>query len=211
MMAPTSPSAPAALRTEAEFERQDAWPVAQRVADLREQFLAYARRWPDEAEEVAAFAAFLTDDTVPFTRQHLAGHFTGSAWVVSADGRRVLLTHHKKLACWLQLGGHADGDVCLARVALREAGEESGLTGLRVRPTLFDLDRHRIPARDQDREPEHWHYDVRFVVQAADETFTVSEESHDLAWVDIQALADAPSTGSSLRRMAQKWLAEHSR
>jgi 8-oxo-dGTP pyrophosphatase MutT (NUDIX family) len=63
----------------------------------------------------------------PFTRERLEGHFTGSAWLVSGDGLRVLLTHHRKLGRWLQLGGHADGDRDLARVALREAEEESGL------------------------------------------------------------------------------------
>ena len=38
-----------------------------------------------------------------------------------------MLTHHKKLGCWLQPGGHADGDSDVAAVSLREAEEESGL------------------------------------------------------------------------------------
>ena len=138
--------------------------------------------------------------------RHLAvGHFTGSAWLVSADGERVLLTHHRKLYRWLQSGGHADGDSDLARVALREAEEESGLTGLRVDPVVFDIDRHAIPARGA--EPEHWHYDVRFVVRAgADEAYAVSDESHALAWQPIEALAADASADLSLRRMAGRWL-----
>ena len=133
------------------------------------------------------------------------GHFTGSAWLVSADGERVLLTHHRKLNRWLQLGGHADGDGDLANVALREAEEESGLSGLSVEPQVFDLDRHAIPARGD--EPEHWHYDVRFVVHArGSEDFIVGEESHDLAWRSIAGIADDPQDDESLRRMAGKWL-----
>ena len=134
------------------------------------------------------------------------GHFTGSAWLVSADSQRVLLTHHRKLGRWLQLGGHADGDGDLAQVALREAGEESGLADLSVETEIFDLDRHRIPARDRD--PEHWHYDVRFVVRAHGcESFEVSEESHALAWRRIEEIAFDASADESLRRMARKWLA----
>ncbi|HMB56118.1 MAG TPA: NUDIX hydrolase [Arenimonas sp.] len=133
------------------------------------------------------------------------GHFTGSAWLVSADGLRVLLMHHRKLDRWLQLGGHADGDGELARVALREAEEESGLTGLSVLPDVFDLDRHAIPARGN--EPEHWHYDVRFVVRASDnEAYVVNEESHDLAWRRIDEIAVDAQADQSLRRMAQRWL-----
>jgi len=149
---------------------------------------------------------FLQSDLSDFRRNHLAGHFTGSAWLVSRDGAQVLLTHHRKLGRWLQLGGHADGDANLARVALREAGEESGLTDLAGTQAIFDLDRHRISARAG--EPEHWHYDVRYVVRAmGSEQFVVNEESLALAWVPISELAGNTHTDESLRRMARKWLA----
>ena len=133
------------------------------------------------------------------------GHFTGSCWLVSKDGQRVLLTHHKKLERWLQLGGHADGDSDLAQVALREAEEESGLTNLVVDPEIFDLERHAIPARGSDAE--HFHHDVRFVVHATgSEDFVVSDESHALAWRVISELVDDPEAEESIRRMARKWL-----
>lgn len=172
---------------------------------LRRELGAYARRWPDEAGEVARFAELLDDPADPFVRERLAGHFTGSAWLVDRGGARVLLTHHRKLDRWLQLGGHADGDRDLAQVALREAEEESGLPALSVEPLLFDLDRHWIPARGD--VPGHWHYDLRYVVRAgADERFVVGDESHDLAWRDIRAIAEDPAADESLRRMAGKWL-----
>lgn len=172
---------------------------------LFDQFHAYAKQWHAEAD-TPHFVAFLVHGEDGFVRKNLEGHFTGSAWLVSADGERVLLTHHRKLGRWLQLGGHADGDMDLSRVALREAEEESGLTGLTVEPLPFDLDRHRIPARGS--EPEHWHYDVRYVVRAgANEAFEVSEESHALAWRSIREIAENASSDESLRRMARKWLA----
>jgi len=176
--------------------------------DLGALLPAYARAWPDEAAAVGLFEELhaMRGAGDPFARTHLPGHFTGSAWLVSADGERVLLTHHRKLGLWLQLGGHADGDADLARVALREAEEESGLRDLVLEPGVFDIDRHLIPARGAD--PEHWHYDVRFVVRATGgEDFVVGEESLDLAWRPVADVARDGHADASVRRMARKWLA----
>src|SRR5262245_19208841 len=81
----------------------------------------YRQRCPDEAPVVDGFEMLLADPADPFIRARLAGHFTASSWLVDRSGTRVLLTHHRKLDRWLQLGGHADGDRDLARVALKEA------------------------------------------------------------------------------------------
>jgi 8-oxo-dGTP pyrophosphatase MutT (NUDIX family) len=174
-------------------------------ARQRDLLTDYRRRWPAEAATVEWFAALLADPEDPFVRARLAGHFTASAWLVDAGGQRVLLTHHRKLDRWLQLGGHADGERDFARVALTEAEEESGLSGLSVEPAIFDLDRHWIP--EHQGVPAHWHYDVRFVVHAGgNENFVVSDESHALAWREIAALIDDVEADPSLRRMAGKWL-----
>jgi len=47
--------------------------------------------------------------------------------LIDSKGERVLLTHHKKLGKWLQLGGHSDGNSNMLDVALKEAKEESML------------------------------------------------------------------------------------
>ncbi len=168
----------------------------------------YAARWPGEAACVAHFRALLREPSRadPYARDRLEGHFTASGWLVDGSGRRVLLTHHRKLDRWLQLGGHADGERDLQSVALKEAEEESGLRGLAVEGGIFDLDRHRIPAYKD--VPAHWHYDVRYAVRAtAGEDFVVGDESHALAWRDIAGVATDASMDASLRRMARKWLA----
>ncbi|MDQ3270355.1 MAG: NUDIX hydrolase [Pseudomonadota bacterium] len=175
--------------------------------ELLELLDRYRLRWPGEAAVVEQFEALLEQQDAPFTRERRAGHFTASAWLVDTSGTRVLLTHHRKLRRWLQLGGHADGETDLAQAALREAAEESGLDGLRVEPEIFDLDRHWIPERGD--EPGHWHYDVRHVVRTgSDQAFVVGDESLDLAWCEITQMAadDADGDDESLRRMARKWL-----
>ncbi|HXP00246.1 MAG TPA: NUDIX hydrolase [Luteibacter sp.] len=171
---------------------------------LFDAFDRYAAQWSAE-DHVAHFSQWLSEQARPFHRETQAGHFTGSAWLVSADGERVLLMLHRKLGRWLQPGGHADGETDLANVALREAEEETGLRELEVLPGIFDVDRHVIPARGD--EPEHWHYDVRYVVVArGDEAFVVNEESLALAWRPVTEIAADPGADASLRRMATKWL-----
>jgi 8-oxo-dGTP pyrophosphatase MutT (NUDIX family) len=177
------------------------------VATLLARYLAH---WPGESEIVARFVELLHDPVDPFHRERLAGHFTASVWLVDRAGARTLLTHHRKLGLWLQLGGHCDGERDLAAAALKEAEEESGLGGLAIERELFDLDRHWIP--EHKSVPAHWHYDARFVVRAgADEAFVVSDESHDLAWRDIAALARDEGADPSVRRMARKWLEREGR
>ncbi len=178
--------------------------------DFPTALLCYQTTSTSQSDAKVRFAAFAASHADVYLRTHAPGHFTASAWLVSKDGARVLLTHHKKLGRWLQLGGHADGDQDLANVALREAEEESGLSGLTIVPDIFDLDAHDIPARGvvgaPNYEAAHIHWDVRFVVRASVEDFSVSAESLALAWVDISTLAADINADASLVRMAKKWL-----
>ena len=114
-------------------------------------------------------------------RELQIGHLTGSAWIVDQD-----LTHTDMLsASW------------------REAREESGLQNLRLLvPNIFDLDIHTIPARN--KEPEHFHYDIRYAFQADRHApLTVSSESRELAWVALDKI-EALTTEESVLRMVSK-------
>jgi len=108
---------------------------------------------------------------------------------------------HAKLGMWLQPGGHADGEGHLAGVALKEATEETGIGGLRIAVPAVDCDVHMIPARPG--EPEHLHFDVRYVVLAPPDPVVVgNHESHGLRWVSLGEL-DGLATDDSLRRLAK--------
>lgn len=115
-----------------------------------------------------------------------AGHVTASALVIDPERGRVLLTLHKKLGRWLQMGGHCEpGDATLSLAALREATEESGIGGLSLLPGgPVSLDRHPIPA------PCHWHLDVQYAALApAGAVEEISEESLDLRWFAYDEVA----------------------
>ncbi|WP_030210456.1 NUDIX hydrolase [Streptomyces sp. NRRL S-87] len=116
-----------------------------------------------------------------------AGHVTSSALVIDPVAGRVLLTLHKKLGMWLQMGGHCEpGDATLAEAALREAREESGIaSGLALLPGgPVRLDRHPIPA------PCNWHLDVQYAALApAGVEAEISDESLDLRWFAYDEVA----------------------
>jgi 8-oxo-dGTP pyrophosphatase MutT (NUDIX family) len=160
---------------------------------------------PHEAAMTAETIHFVDTEAECLLRTCAPGHLTGSAWIVSPDRSRVLLTHHLKLDKWLQLGGHADGDGDLLAVAEREAREESGLASVReVSREIFDVDRHWIPARKS--EPGHFHYDLRFLFEAdPQERLAISSESKDLAWVELARVA-ALNPEESMARMVRKTL-----
>jgi 8-oxo-dGTP pyrophosphatase MutT (NUDIX family) len=113
------------------------------------------------------------------------GHITGSALVLDPERGRVLLTLHKKLGMWLQMGGHCEPeDTSLAGSALREGVEESGIAGLTLlRPEPVNLDRHLTPCA--------WHLDVQYAAVAPPGAVEeISEESLDLKWFSYDEVAD---------------------
>lgn len=170
---------------------------------IRNLLRTYLGSHPDEADTARRVIDFVERNSDCFDRSLDKGHITGSAWIVDSSGTNTLLTHHRKLGIWLQLGGHADGESDVLSVAMDEAVEESGLTSLEVVcEEIFDLDVHGIPARKN--EPAHFHYDVRFLFrQTGAEDYIVSEESHDLAWVPMAELESYTSEWS-MRRMRDK-------
>jgi len=138
-----------------------------------------------------------------FARTQVAGHVTGSAWIVDRDATATVLVHHRKLDRWLQPGGHADGDPDVRGVALREATEESGLVHLTLAsPRIYDLDVHAIPARRD--EPAHVHYDIRYAFYAPrGEAPIVSDESHAVAWIAFDEI-ERYAIDDSVRRLVAK-------
>ena len=166
---------------------------------LLDELCAYRPADPHETAMRDRLVAFVGAHADAFERRLSVGHVTASAWVVDPSGTRALLTRHRKLGKWLQLGGHVDGDPDLRAGALREAREESGLRSLRFADdAIYDVDVHAIPARPG--EPAHEHFDVRFALFADPaEPLVLSAESHALAWIPLALLTDYGADESVLR------------
>ncbi len=159
----------------------------------------YTDRFPEERLTTDRLIDFVVQNDRCFMTSFEPGHVTGSAWIVDSHRKHTLLTHHKKLDMWVQLGGHADGESDILSVAFREAKEESGLTNIvPVSESIFDIDIHLIPKNPV--MPEHYHYDVRFLFEAdMNEKVAVSDESHDVAWFSVDDLQQVTDEESVLR------------
>lgn len=158
------------------------------------------------ASEIADLLATAPD---AFARRHYQpGHITASCFIVDHAGR-LLLHHHRRLNRWLQMGGHMEVDETPIAAALREGAEESGLRDLRlVGSSFLDLDVHAIPAGRG--EPDHRHFDVRYLARTADPSAIAvdSNESIDLVWVELDRAAMLMNEEASCRvlRKIERWM-----
>jgi 8-oxo-dGTP pyrophosphatase MutT (NUDIX family) len=153
-----------------------------------------------ELRDIAATTALLERSDATWRRAFDPGHLTASAFVVHPETAQVLLHHHRRLGRWLQLGGHIEPEESPAAAALREAHEESGLEALALLTgTIFDVDVHDIPAGKG--EPEHQHFDLRYVVVApSTEGHSMDPlESLDLAWFTLDDARAKMAAHESLR------------
>ncbi|HET7385325.1 MAG TPA: NUDIX domain-containing protein [Nocardioidaceae bacterium] len=141
---------------------------------LRTRYVAHLRAHPDGV-----------------SRSCRPDHLTAGCLVVSGGdmaGRAVLLNLHRKARRWFAFGGHCEaGDATLADAALREATEESGLSGLAFDPAPVHLDEHVVTFCHPGEEVHH--LDVRFRAFApAGAVPAVSDESLDVRWWPVDAL-----------------------
>lgn len=158
---------------------------------LKEKLLRYKEENPLEKETAEKYIKFLEKFWEKwFFRENLEWHFTGSIVVVNNDISKTLLMHHKKLDRWLNFWWHADWDMDIENVAIRELAEEAGIFIEKsdLLKGFIDLDLQTIPERK--KEPEHFHYDIRFVVKIHENIDFQKQESevNDIKWFSIEEL-----------------------
>ncbi|MCC6954638.1 MAG: NUDIX hydrolase [Deltaproteobacteria bacterium] len=176
---------------------------------LEQLMSRYVSLHPEESGVAERFVELERHFPFCYHRDSFPGHITGSGWVLSPDLSHVLLLHHRKLDKWLQPGGHADGDDVVERVALREIAEETGvieieLLGSSTEPLPFDLDIHRIPANTC--EPEHEHYDMRYLFRAKSRQLAPCVvETKGADWFPLEQVA-ALNGERAITRMIEKTL-----
>lgn len=173
-------------------------------AAMRNELSAYLELHPATAN-AQVLKALIAGDGDLFARGASLAHVTASAWILNAQGTHALLIEHAKYHKFCPPGGHIDAGETALAACLREVGEEVGLHHLNViSPKIFDIDIHRIPASEKKNEPEHWHIDVRYILQASasEEVNLNLDECLSYKWQAIRELAALED--QSVARLALK-------
>ena len=174
---------------------------------LKEILLEYQATDDVEAERRTRMLALLESEGDPFSRDHMVpGHFTASTFVLSPDGRSILLILHQKLGLWLQPGGHVDpGDTDIFAAAARELREETSLWAgsADTVPALLDIDIHTIPENPSKGEPAHEHFDIRVLFHSKHLDVEVGTDALDARWVELDDIGNE-ATDESVMRAVRK-------
>ena len=164
--------------------------------EIRTTVDTYLARYPDEHGRMARLWAALDNGYAPTSRKEFRGHVTCGAGLIDTSGR-VLHIRHNVLGFWLLPGGHIDPiDESLPDAALRELREETGIgSGLPTAVSGFetiplDIDVHPIPANPDKGEPDHWHFDFRYIFHAAGSppVRLQDEEVNSFGWLTPDAV-----------------------
>jgi len=173
----------------------------------KDKILTYLEN--NDVENKNVLISFLRShsDKEIYSRTNLIGHITGSAFIVNEDNDKAMLVLHKKYNKWVAPGGHVEEGEDARHASFRETKEETGIEYLNpLSQEVFDIDIHRIPEREKNGifEPEHWHFDVRYLYQTNEDGLVSIDknEVNDYCWYDIKELKE--SNDVSTQRMASK-------
>ena len=144
-----------------------------------------------------------------YTRDNPVAHLTASSWVVSPDRKQVLLVYHNLYRSWAWMGGHADGDRDLCRVALRETREESGLQDLTlVSPDIFSLESLTVDGHEKHGKyvSSHLHLNVTYLLEAdpRQPIRVKPDENSGVAWFPVEEVAGKVSEPWMMQRIYSK-------
>lgn len=165
---------------------------------LREEILAFGPGCEQEETEKRLMLAYLERFSDLLTRENEMAHFTASCWIVNPARDKVLLAYHNLYHSWAWLGGHADGDGNLRRVALREAQEESGLTQARILGEgIFSLEILGVDGhvRRGRYVGTHLHLNVTYLLEADDRMpiRAKPDENSAVRWMPVGEVLQAVS------------------
>ena len=177
--------------------------------DIQEAIRSYIPFNEQEAADKALILGFLAENDDAFYRTNLIAHMTASAWVVNPAHNRVLMVYHKIYDSWSWTGGHADGDEDLARVALREVREETGVKSARLLSTeIFSLESLTVDGHEKHGAyvPSHLHLHVTYLLEADDsDPLTLCEEENSgVRWFGLDEALEACTEPWFIERIYSK-------
>ena len=179
------------------------------MEQLKQQVLAYVPCNEQEACDRRMLLDWIESGKDILTRENEVAHLTASAWVVSPDRSRVLMAYHNLYNSWAWLGGHADGDSDLLRVALREAREESGIENVRaVSEEILSIETLCVNGHEKRGKyvPSHLHLNVTYLLEAdpAQLLRVKPDENSAVAWIAVEDIPEKSTERWFVERIYRK-------
>lgn len=166
-----------------------------------ENFIPWNEQEKKDKEE---FLRRLKSGEELFLRDNASAHITVSAWVVNWDRTKVLMVYHNLYDSWSWLGGHADGERDLLKVAKKEVQEESGLESVQaISEEIFSLE--ILPVNGHEKKGKyissHLHLNVTYLLEAdaSADTRIKPDENSGVGWFGLE---------ESIEKSSEPWFRE---
>ena len=171
---------------------------------LLKQLKAYAPYNEQETNDKEVMIKLLEKESDIFTRENEVAHFTASSWLVNKEHTKVLMIYHNIYHSWSWTGGHADGDMDLLAVAMREAMEETGVKTITpVGEDIFSIEILTVDGHIKRGKyvPSHLHLNVTYLLEAdeAEVLHIKQDENSGVAWFTLE---------EALEKCSEPWMIE---
>lgn len=166
------------------------------LKDLISQIKNYKPFNKQEVEDKEFILSFLNNNNDAFLRSNEKAHMTASSWIINKSHTKVLMIYHNIYKSWAWTGGHADGEIDLLKVAIKEAQEETGIKDFKViYPGIFSMEKLDVNEHIKKGKlvPFHYHLNLTYLLEADDETdLKIKEDENSaVAWFDLDAAIEA--------------------
>lgn len=164
--------------------------------NMREKIELYKPFNEQEERDKELILEYMAENPNIFLRESRLAHMTASAWIVNKERTKVLMVYHNIYNSWSWLGGHADGETDLLKVALREAREESGLRNVRpVSEDIYSLESLTVDGhmKKENYVSSHLHLNVTYLLEAdEEEALSIKpDENSGVAWFGLEEAIEA--------------------
>lgn len=181
--------------TDIEKDRRECRQIGRKSAlNFEEEIRAYRPADEQERNDRETMLEFIARNRgTVLLRKNKIAHITSSSFILNRDGSKTLMVHHNIRGVWSWTGGHADGDLDLLGVAVREAKEETGaalvvpVTGKIAALDIFSVERH---LKNGAYVGSHLHLNVAYLLWCGeDEPLRVKpDENSGVRWFPVERI-----------------------
>ena len=173
--------------------------------ELIHQIKKYKTFNEQEEKDKYLLLEWIMDHEDAFSRENKIAHITASGWVVNKDRSKVLMVYHNIYDSWSWIGGHADGETDLLKVAVREVKEEAGIKNVHpVSEEIFSLESLTVDGHIKNGSyvSSHLHFNVTYLLEAdSEEQVSIKpDENSGVSWFTPE---------EALKKSTEPWFVEH--